>query len=452
MAHWASRLGAIYGDQAAIQEERYQKAIAQFIRLYGPGSFSLYRVSGRVNLIGEHTDYQQGYVLPVALDKDFVFVARPRQDALINLSDLEAEFAPRQFAASHEIAPGPAGDWGNYARGAVQMLWRMGEQPLAGMDVLIDGEAPFGVPRGAGVSSSTALTVGVGLVFADLNGLRYTPAELAWLLGEAEWYVGTRGGIMDQFIVLLGQRDHALFLDCRARPGVGQIPSFNTEQVQLPAGYNLIVADTKTRHQNTRSEFNVRVAEGRIGVALLKRRYPEITHLRDLERFPWAEVEPLLPEALTHQGLEALGLRLADLIDVKLPDTGQPFRVRARCRHIVSENARVKACVAALRGGEIERVGALLKEAHRSVRDDYGASCRELDTLVRLAEEVEGVIGARMTGAGWGGCIIALARAGCEQAFAQYVAPRYQQATGLATDIFICRSGDGAQRVGEGSA
>lgn len=390
--------------------------------------------------------------MPVALDKDFIFVARPRQDALISLNNMEAEFAPRQFAASREIAPSPVGDWSNYARGAAQMLWRMADQPLVGMDVLVSGEAPFGVPRGAGLSSSTALTVGAGQVLADLNTLHYTPAEMAWLFGEAEWYVGTRGGIMDQFIALLGQRDHALFLDCRARPGAGQIPSFETAQVPLPAGYNLIVADTKTRHQNTRSEFNVRVAEGRIGVALLKRRYPEITHLRDLERFAWAEIKPLLPETLTYQGLEAVGLRLADLIDVKLPDTGQPFRVRARCRHIVSENARVKACVAALRGGEIERVGALLKEAHRSVRDDYGASCRELDILVRLAEEVEGVIGARMTGAGWGGCIIALARAGCERDFAEHVAPRYHQATGLDTDIFICRSGDGAQRVGEGSA
>jgi galactokinase len=118
MAHWADRLPAIYGDQAPVQHKRYQRAVEQFGKLYGPGLLSIYRVSGRVNLIGEHTDYQQGYVLPIALDKDYLFLARRRPDNLINLQNLERDFAPRQFAASRDIAPGPAGDWGNYARGA----------------------------------------------------------------------------------------------------------------------------------------------------------------------------------------------------------------------------------------------------------------------------------------------------------------------------------------------
>ena len=442
------RLEEIYGVDVGHQAARYSQAAEQFEELYGPGSLAFYRVPGRVNLIGEHTDYQQGYVLPVALDKDFLFVTRRRDDAHVCIRNIEPSFATREFVISEDIDSGSRGDWGNYAKGAAQMLRQVARRPLRGADILVSGKPPLGIPRGAGLSSSSALTVGIALVLAGLNELAFSPAELAWLCGEAEWYVGTRGGIMDQFIVLLGQRDHALFLDCRATSPVdAKIPTFRTEQVPLPDGYQVIVADSRMRHQNVRSDFNVRVLEGRIGVALLRCKYPGITHLRDLEELDWAEGEPLLPEVMTWDDLDAAGLCLPDLIDVALPRSAAPFLVRKRCRHIVSENARVRQSVAALQQDDVRRFADLLNEAHVSVSQDYGASCDELDTLVRLSRQVDGVLAARMTGAGWGGCIIALARRGCERDFVDHVRPQYHDETGLWPDIFVCQAGQGAGLV-----
>lgn len=449
-ANWRAQLGRIYAapdvdDQLA----RYRRSLERFAALYGAGPVSVFRVPGRINLIGEHTDYQQGYVLPAALDKDILFLARRREDALVRVHNLEENaFPPREFAIAADIPPYPTGDWGNYAKGPAQLLARRAAAPLHGVDLLIAGEPPYGVPRGAGVSSSSALTVGAGLVLSELNGLGYTAAELAWLSGEAEWYVGTRGGIMDQFIAMLAQKDHALFLDCRSRgQGENGLPQFQTELVPLPQGYNLIVADTHVRHQNVRSDFNVRVAEGRIGVALLQRRYPELRYLRDLEGKDWREVEPLLPEAMTWADLDRAGIRLNELIDVRFPESAAPFRVRQRCRHIVTENQRVRQSVAALKAGDVTRFGALMNQAHASVSVDYGASCDELEIMVALARQVSGVLGARMTGAGWGGCVISLARRGCESAFIDHVRPGYHDATGIWPDIFVCQAGQGAGLV-----
>ena len=440
-------LRRIYGNDIRAQEGRYYAALTAFRQRFGPGPVEIYRVPGRVNLIGEHTDYQQGYVLPVALDKDLVFVVRRRSDAHVALENMELGFTPRHFTISDEIPSGPKGDWGNYARGAAQMLSRAAQQPLQGADVLLSSAPPHGVPRGAGLSSSSALTVGIALILAQGNGLGHSPAELAWLSGEAEWYVGTRGGIMDQFIALLGQKDHALFLDCRAVSQGEGIPRFRTQQVPLPGGFQFLVVDSKVRHQNVRSDFNVRVAEGRMGVALLQRRYPQITHLRDLEAYDWREIEPLLPQALGWDDLADLGIQLHHLIDVELPRQAAPFQVRARCRHVVSENARVRESVAALNQGEVARFADLTNQAHKSVSHDYGASCPELELLVRLARGVQGVLAARMTGAGWGGCIVALAEQGCERAFAAHLRPRYHQETGLWPDVFACRASQGAGLV-----
>ena len=441
-------LSEIYGPGADTQVSRYARAAEQFQALYGPGPLAFYRVPGRVNLIGEHTDYQQGYVLPVALDKDFVFVTRRRDDAMVRIQNTEKAFASRGFAISEHIRSDRRGDWGNFARGAAQMLQKVAGAPLFGADILVSGRAPLGIPRGAGLSSSSALTVGIALTLASLNELAFSSAELAWLCGEAEWYVGTRGGIMDQFIVLLGQRDHALFLDCRATsPADAKIPTFRTAQVPLPDGYQIIVADSRVRHQNVRSDFNVRVLEGRIGVALLKRAYPSITHLRDLEGLDWAEIEPLLPESMSWGDLDTAGLCATDLIDVELPAEASPFLVRRRCRHVVSENARVRQSVQALQQGDVEGFSDLLNQAHTSVSQDYGASCDELDILVRLSRQVNGVMAARMTGAGWGGCVIALARQGCERDFVSHVRPHYHDETGLWPNIFVCQAGQGAGLV-----
>lgn len=443
-----------YGDDTARQLSRYRAALDAFAAHYGPGPVSLFRAPGRVNLIGEHTDYHHGFVLPVSLDKDVLLLARARTDTMLNLANVEAKFPPRQFEVSPEIPSGPRGDWGNYARGAAQELARR-FGPRLGMDALVASAPPWGVPRGAGVSSSSALTVVVAVALAHLNDLKIPLADMAALTGEAEWYVGTRGGVMDQFAALLGRRGHALFLDCRPRDG-----AYSTEHVPLPPGYALVVAESGVRHQNTRSEFNLRVAEGKIGVRLLQARYPErsITHLRDVSPpvlgVSLAEVlsllEEMLPEQTDADGLVALGLDRAWLAELAA-DHNLPaevaYHARARCRHVVTENERVLTAVAALRTGDAPGLGRLLNAAHVSMRDDYAASCPEADALAEIARAAPGCLGARLTGAGWGGCVIALVRAGAVEAFCPEVTAGYRQATGLETAPFVCRSGERAGLV-----
>ena len=447
--HLQQQLAELYGPGQEAQQQRYIRALAAFAALYGPGLVSVYRAPGRVNLIGEHTDYNHGYVLPVALDRDILFLARPRSDTTVALQDLEStRFGLRTFEIGPQIPAQPIGDWANYVQGAAQRLVQEFDGRLHGMEALVDGSAPYGVPREAGLSSSSALTVAAAVALAGVNGLDIPPVRLAALCGEAEWYVGTRGGIMDQFISLLGRRGHALFLDCRPRLD-RTAPEYTMEQVPLPAGYQLIVADSGVRRQNTRSDFNLRVAECRLGVALLRARYPQITHLRDLEHIPWAELAPLLPERLQASELSRHGIDLESLLEGRVLPPVPEFRILARSRHILSENARVLAAIRALRQGDAPAFGRLMNEAHASVRDDYQVSTPEMETLVALARQAEGVLGARLTGAGWGGCIVALVEEDRAAAFEGQVAPRYQQTTGRRPEIFLCRSGAGAGFVAQ---
>jgi galactokinase len=442
-----NNLRSIYGEGAPAQAARYQQAVAAFNTAYPPAAahdeLFVFRAPGRVNLIGEHTDYNQGYVLPAALDRDILLIARPRNDACIRLADQEAGYAPVDFVAGPDIPPEERGHWGNYARAAAQALARRRGQPLRGMDGLVAGAAPYGVPRGAGLSSSSALTVVTAVALAYFNDWRPEgPEKMAFarFCAEAEWYVGTRGGIMDHFAALLTHRDHALFLDCRPN-AEGCCP---TEDVPLPAGYRLIVVDSGVHHENARGQFNERVAACRAGVGLLRTCYPTIAYLRDVQDTPWDELEPQLPEEITPEELRQQGVELNDLPGL---DHQARLRVRARCRHVGTENRRVLEAVAALRAGHVETLGRLLNEAHASARDDYEISCPELECLVSAAREVEGVEGARLTGAGWGGCILAQVRADAVLAFQDHVSRRYQAETGVPPHIFACRAGPGAGKV-----
>jgi galactokinase len=290
------------------------------------------------------------------------------------------------------------------------------------------------------VSSSSALTVVAALALARLNGWQPEPVPFARLCSEAEWYVGTRGGMMDQFIALLARPGHALFLDCRP-----QGPDrYTLAHVRLPSNVHVMVADSGVHHTNVRGEFNLRVAACRTGVACLRARYPGIAQLRDVQEVDWAELSPLLPEALTVADARARG---ADLDDVPLPTDDAALRVRACCRHVHSENARVRATVAALEAGDVAAVGRLLDEAHTSARDDYEISCPELEVLVEAARAVEGTAGARLTGAGWGGCIVALVHQQAVAGFEAQVSRRYREATGREAAIFACSAGGGAELV-----
>lgn len=428
-----------YGPTTQQQISRYAAALAHFRALYGAGLVQLFRAPGRVNLIGEHTDYNQGFVLPAALDKDVVMLGRPRRDRTLRVANMEPGYPPVEFVLSDVIPPAPRGDWSNYLRGPAQMLAQQAEVP--GMDLLVIGTPPFGVPRGVGLSSSSAVVVATAVTLAHQAGLPYATPAFAHACADAEWYVGTRGGIMDHFAALLTQRDHALFLDCRARPD----GTYVTRQIPFPASHRLLVIDSGVHHDNIRGEFNLRVAACRAGVALLRAAYPTATHLRDLQEIPWLTLGPYLPEVSTVLELTQSDIELGDIPGL---DSSAPLHIRACCRHVWFENARVLHTLDALALGDIDGVGKLLTDAHNSAANDYRISTPELDFLVKRANAMPGVVGARLTGAGWGGCVLVLVAAETIEALQADLGVSYAAAFGYTPTMFLCQAAPGAGYLG----
>ncbi|MFZ1965100.1 MAG: galactokinase [Roseiarcus sp.] len=363
------------------------------------GEPRLYRAPGRVNLIGEHTDYNDGFVLPAALELRTWVAAAARPDRRLRVRSLHAG-AALEFDLD-DPAPAPRRDWSDYARGVAVMLQKAGHR-LAGADLLIDSD----VPIGAGLSSSAALEVSTGYALLDLAGVAVDRTELALCCQRAEnEFVGMRCGVMDQFISCYGAAGHALLLDCR---------SLAFRLVPIDPSVRLVICNSMVRHELAAGEYNLRRAECERGVALLKSALPAIRALRDVGAAELAAHAALLPE---------LTLR--------------------RCRHVITEDERVESAGAALDAGRVEEFGRLMNASHVSMRDDYEISCRELDILVELAWRVEGVLGSRMTGGGFGGCTVSMVRADAVERFRASLAAGYAAATGITPDIVICSPGDG---------
>lgn len=455
----ARELDDYYGPGAELLAEersRYEAVRQRFVERHGPGPVRYFRTPGRINLIGEHTDYNGGFVMPVALDRDVLFAVRPRDDAVVSVANMEEQFPPFSFALSTDISRAPRGEWRNYFQGAAQELCRrFGERyDLRGAEILVSGSPPLGVPRGAGLSSSTALTVNAALTLVARNEIEIERAELAQLCSEAEWYVGTRGGMMDQFSALLCRRDHALYLDCRPS-GDG---AYHTEQVPVPDGVEIVLLDSGVHHENVRGTFNQRVAECKIGVRLLQQRYPQVDQLRDVtpmhlqlgEDDFWEMLGEVLPARAARAELAAAGIA-PEWLDEIIADHGLPldpaFAILPRCRHVITENERVLAGVTALRAGQVETFGLLMDAAHASMSEDYAASCLEVDTLVSLVRKEPGILGARITGAGWGGGIVALAHRAADRGWIERVRTAYRASTGIDTRILVCQPGSGAGEV-----
>ena len=379
-----------------MEADRVDTLRRRFQELFGTGAAVVVRAPGRVNLIGEHTDYNDGYVLPVAIDRSVLLAASPRPDRRVVVHALD--FDQRAEFSLDDIAPDAEHPWSNYQRGVAWVLQGEGFT-LPGLNAALTSD----VPIGAGLSSSAAVEVATAYAWQVLGDLGLDRVRLALLCQRAEnEFVGMNCGIMDQFISALGQRDSALLIDCR---------NLDHELVPIPAHTTIIVADTRVRRDLVASEYNARRRECEEGVRLLQRYLPGITALRDVSPAQFAEYQARLPDG-----------------------------VRQRCRHVVHENDRVLRAVAALRAGDLDTFGRLMDESHASLRNDYEVSCPELDALVMAAWRVAGVYGSRMTGAGFGGCTVSLVDEHAVDAFRERVTAAYQTATRTTPEIYVCRA------------
>jgi galactokinase len=374
----------------------------KFHLVYG-ASGQVFRAPGRVNLIGEHTDYNDGLVMPAAIEFYTWIAVAPRDDRRLVVHSTNF---PDSIEVDLEAGePSPRNHWTDYVVGVAVMLKRGGHR-LRGADLLVHGE----VPIGAGLSSSAAIEVATGIALLGVSGLSMQRLDLAKLCQRAEnEFVGARCGIMDQFISCCGRAGHALQLDCR---------SLDYRMLPLPEEISLVICNTMVKHKLAGGEYNARRAECEEGVLRLSRFLPHIRALRDVSL----------------NNLE----RYAD----SLPET-----IYKRCRHVVTENQRVTDAVRLLERGDLSEFGKLMHASHLSLRDDYQVSCAELDLMVELAGGLAGVFGARMTGGGFGGCTINLVRTQAVLEFQRDMASAYEKATGLAPQIITTAAAEGAGEV-----
>jgi len=367
-----------------------------------------FRAPGRVNLIGEHTDYNEGFVLPATINFSTWVTLTPLEERRLEI--FSENFNEQVDFDFREVDPTPRDHWSDYVIGVAVMLQRAGHT-LSGAKLRIRSE----VPVGSGLSSSAALEVASACALVANSGLKIERVELAKLCRQAEnEYVGARVGIMDQFVSLHGQSRQALLLDCR---------SLEYKLLPLSEEAQVVVCDTMVKHELAGSEYNQRRAECEAGVKHLAASLPNVTALRDM----------------TLGQLAKYGSDLTEVI----------FR---RCRHVISENARVLQAAQALEKKNLKLFGELMNESHRSLRDDYEVSCRELDLMVELANRVNGVHGARMTGGGFGGCTVCLMPKNQVEEFKQTVAVGYEEATRLTPKIFVCEPSDAAGELTSDSA
>jgi len=374
------------------------------------------RAPGRVNLIGEHTDYSSLPVMPIAIDRSTVVVASPRDDDLIDLRNIDSTHAACEFRLDNQIPPAPHGEWSNYVKAGFQgVIDHFHEQHLRGLRMIVDGR----VPPAAGLSSSAALTVSSALALMAANGLAQDALATAQMVARSEWYVGTMAGGMDQAASMLGQRDHALLI---------HFDPLRVTPVRMPPDAAIIVADSlevADKSGKVRDEYNRRVIECAIAARVLGKAF----HLKNVRvlgdvvktgaRWNAHELIELLArnaparcnfaQAAKLLGIDEASMR-ADIVASNVHiDEAKPLEILRRARHVLTETERVYRAADALASGHLEEMGALMNASHQSLRDDFDASTSRLDAMVACARDA-GAFGARFTGAGFGGCIIALGR------------------------------------------
>jgi galactokinase len=370
-----------------------------------PSAHYLVSAPGRVNLLGEHVDYNDGFVLPAAIDRVVRVASNPRADRVVRLSALDLNsstaFSLDHLDAKKDLAGNPLPGWAMYPAGVAWVLQKHGFA-VSGIDAWFTSN----VPIGSGLSSSAAVEVAFATLWRAVGGWQADQMAIARMCQEAEnKYVGVNCGLMDQFASAHGMEGHALYLDTR---------SLDWRPVPMPAGMAIVIADSKVRRSLANSAYNERRASCEEAVRLLQQDLPNIRALRDVR-----------PEEFH---------RLAN----KLPEV-----VRMRAQHIVEECARVEEAIVKMEAGDAAGFGKLMFEGHASLRDLYEVSVPELDALVSIAASLDGCLGARLTGAGFGGCTVNLVEEEKAAAFVQQLKERYRSQTGKQGDVYLCRASQG---------
>jgi galactokinase len=372
----------------------------------------LYRAPGRVNLIGEHTDYCDGFVMPAAIDFSTVIAISGRTDGRVVAHSVN--FNERVDRAVAELVDegfdtlraGRRVHWVDYIAGVLWALRERGVDVSAGFSMTIAGD----VPLGAGLSSSASIEVAAAFAVLGALGVEMPRKEIAVLCRRAEnAFVGANVGIMDQFVSCCGAADHAVMIDCR---------SLEYRLAPIPREVRIVICNSMVKHSHAGGEYNVRRAEIEQGTQILRAHRLEIRALRD-----------------------------ATVADLQSWGSEMPENVLRRCRHVITEDGRVLAAVQAFEDKDLARFGELMREAHVSFRDDFEASCPEIDVLVGLANEQEGCFGARLTGGGFGGCTVNLVAAENVAAFVEAMRAGYLGATGIAAEIYVSRASAGAGAI-----
>ncbi len=364
---------------------------------------AIFVAPGRVNLIGEHTDYAEGFVMPAAIDFATLAAISPRSDGKIVIYS-ENYGDERTFDAA-ALPETPSKHWSDYPVGVVVTLAREGHT-IPGFSLSLWGD----VPLGSGLSSSAAVEVATALAVISLLDISYPGPLLARLCQRAEnEFVGANCGIMDQFISANGAEDNALLLDCR---------DLSYKLAPIPPSVALVIANTMVSHSVAGGEDTSRRAEVEEACAVIARHRPEVRFLRDA----------------TVRDLELYGLEMS------------PNALK-RARHVITENLRTVAAAEALIHHDLKELGRLMAEAHRSYSQDFEASCVEADAMVALAQELPGLIGARLTGGGFGGCTINLVEREHAAEFAEALGARYASEIGIVPQIHICHASGGARRL-----